>query len=173
MVSGHCLETLSLTLNETLKWLSSLPTLMQESFWWWQCSDRCIICLYPHPPISIPRPPPFSPSLISLMVFVDVKHNVYRLSVKSSLTTSPTKSHCRQQIPMANPDRTHMQRHVKNPVSSFSTAAYHQHRYQKTLLQCSHKTSHRLCVSSVGWLWRSTLKQTELPSSKGRQINPF
>ena len=32
-------------------------------------------------------------------------------------------------------------------VSSFSTATYHQHRYQKTLLQCSHKTSHRLCVS--------------------------
>ena len=25
--------TLSLTVNETLKWLSSLPTLMQESFW--------------------------------------------------------------------------------------------------------------------------------------------
>ena len=43
-------------------------------------------------------------------------------------------------------------------VSSFSTATYHQHRYQKTLLQRSHKTSHRLCVSSVGWLWRSTLK---------------
>ena len=25
---------LSLTINETLKWLSSLLTLMQESFWW-------------------------------------------------------------------------------------------------------------------------------------------
>ena len=34
MVCGHCLGTLSLTINETLKWLSSLPTLMQESFWW-------------------------------------------------------------------------------------------------------------------------------------------
>ena len=30
--------TLSLTINETLKWLSSLPILMQKSFWWWQCS---------------------------------------------------------------------------------------------------------------------------------------
>ena len=30
---GHCLVTLSLTINETLKWLSSLPTLMQESFY--------------------------------------------------------------------------------------------------------------------------------------------
>ena len=46
-------------------------------------------------------------------------------------------------------------------VSSFSTATYHQHRYQKTLLQRSHKTSHRLCVSSVGWLWRSTLKNNK------------
>ena len=29
-----CLVTLSLTMNETLKRLSSLPILMQESFWW-------------------------------------------------------------------------------------------------------------------------------------------
>ena len=28
---------------ETLKWLSSLPSLMQESFWWWQCSDWLMI----------------------------------------------------------------------------------------------------------------------------------
>ena len=34
MVCGHCLVTLSLTINETLKWLSSLPILMQKSFWW-------------------------------------------------------------------------------------------------------------------------------------------
>ena len=27
-------ETLSLTINETLKWLLSLPILMQGSFWW-------------------------------------------------------------------------------------------------------------------------------------------
>ena len=31
---GRCLVTLSLTINETFKWLSSLPILMQESFWW-------------------------------------------------------------------------------------------------------------------------------------------
>ena len=47
----------------------------------------------------------------------------------------------------------------KKTVSSFSTAMYHQDRYQKTLQQRSRKTSHRLCVSSVGWLWRSTLKK--------------
>ena len=34
VVCGHCLVTLSLTVNETLKWLSSLPALMPESFWW-------------------------------------------------------------------------------------------------------------------------------------------
>ena len=33
---------------ETLKWLSSLPTLMQQSFRWWHCSDRYIISLPPH-----------------------------------------------------------------------------------------------------------------------------
>ena len=31
---GHCLVTLFLTINETLKWLLSLPILMRESFWW-------------------------------------------------------------------------------------------------------------------------------------------
>ena len=34
VVCGHCLVTLSLTVHETLKWLSSLPILMQESLWW-------------------------------------------------------------------------------------------------------------------------------------------
>ena len=56
VVCGHCLVTLSLTINETLKWLSSLPILMQESFWWWQCSDRYIISLFPH--LHTPHPPP-------------------------------------------------------------------------------------------------------------------
>ena len=44
---------------------------MQESFWWWQCSDRYIISLSP---TSIPPTPP--PPPISLMVCVDVKHHV-------------------------------------------------------------------------------------------------
>ena len=34
VVCGHCLVTLCLTISEILKWLSSLPILMQESFWW-------------------------------------------------------------------------------------------------------------------------------------------
>ena len=50
---------------------------MQESFWWWQCSDRYIVSLSSH--LHVPFPPPFSPSLISLMVSVDVKHHVYFL----------------------------------------------------------------------------------------------
>ena len=56
--------TLSFTVNETLKWLSSLPILMQKSFWWWQCSDRYVISLFLR----------LRPSLISLVVSVDVKH---------------------------------------------------------------------------------------------------
>ena len=57
VVWGHCLVTLSLTINETSKWLSSLPTLMQESFWWWQCSDRYIISFSPHLPTPFPPCP--------------------------------------------------------------------------------------------------------------------
>ena len=49
---------------------------MQKSFWWWQCIDRYIISLSPH------LHTPFSPSLISLMVSVDVKHHVYCCVVK-------------------------------------------------------------------------------------------
>ena len=39
---------------ETLKWLPSLPTLMQKSFWWWQCSDRYIISLSLSPHLHTP-----------------------------------------------------------------------------------------------------------------------
>ena len=34
VVCGHSLVTLSLKIYQTLKWLSSLPILMHESFWW-------------------------------------------------------------------------------------------------------------------------------------------
>ena len=51
---------------------------MKEAFWWWQCSDRYIITLSPHLHTPVPR---FSPSLISLMVSVDVKHHVYLLTL--------------------------------------------------------------------------------------------
>ena len=57
--------------NEILKWFSSLPILMQESFWWWQCSDRYIMSLFP----NLHTPFPTSP------VPVDVKHHVYLLTV--------------------------------------------------------------------------------------------
>ena len=48
---------------------------MQESVWWWQYSDRYIISVLPH------LHTPFFPSLISLMVSVDVKRHVYLLPV--------------------------------------------------------------------------------------------
>ena len=56
---------------------------MQKSFWWWQRSDRYQYNLLP---------PPFSPSLISLVVYVDVKHHVYWLTL-GSIHLSPHKSY--------------------------------------------------------------------------------
>ena len=60
--------------TETLQWLSSLPILMQKSCWRWQRTDTYIISLCPH------LHAPFSQSLISLVVSVDVKHHVYLLT---------------------------------------------------------------------------------------------
>ena len=34
VVCGDRLVTLSLTVNETIKWLSQLPVLKHETFWW-------------------------------------------------------------------------------------------------------------------------------------------
>ena len=56
---------------------------MQKSFWWWQCSDKYIyIYIHTHnlplPPLHIPSP--LSPSLIGLVVSVDVQHHVHLLT---------------------------------------------------------------------------------------------
>ena len=75
--------------TETLKWLSSLPILMQQSFWWWQCSDRYVISLSPH----LHTPSPFSPSLISLTVSVDVKHHVYLLLLSCHCEKTSNRFH--------------------------------------------------------------------------------
>ena len=64
--------------NETVKWLSPLSILMWESFWWWQCSNRHMVSLFPHLHTLFPS---FSPSLISLMISVDVKHHVHLLTL--------------------------------------------------------------------------------------------
>ena len=65
-VCGHCLVTLSLTINDTLKWLSSLPILSHSGG-----DSVAIISLFPH------LHTPFSSSVIRLMVSVEVKHHVY------------------------------------------------------------------------------------------------
>ena len=58
--------TLSLTINETLKWLSSLPILSHSGG-----DSVAIIFFFPH------LHAPFSSSIIRLMVSVDVKHHVH------------------------------------------------------------------------------------------------
>ena len=77
VVCGHCLVTLSLTIMKHLKWLSSLPILMQESFWWGQCSRVYVIS----PPL-LPYPlHPFYPSLINLM-FLWTLSTMFTICVK-------------------------------------------------------------------------------------------
>ena len=61
---------------------------MQKSFRWWQCSERYIISLFP--PLHTPLPP-FFPSLISLVVSVDVMHHVYLLTYQSTGRLHRTK----------------------------------------------------------------------------------
>ena len=57
--------TLSITSYRNIKMALILPILMQESFWWLQCSDRYIISLFSHLHTPFPL---FSPSLINLTV---------------------------------------------------------------------------------------------------------
>ena len=76
--------------NETVKWLSPLPIFMWESFWWWQCSNRYMVSLFPHLHTLFPS---FSPSLISLMVSVDVKHHVYFVELLTLHTHTHTHTH--------------------------------------------------------------------------------
>ena len=66
--------TLSLTIDETLKWLSSLGHSDGDSV---AIGILSLFPLFPHLSTPSPPHPPFSPSLISLMVSVDVKHHVY------------------------------------------------------------------------------------------------
>ena len=111
VVCGHCLVTVHH--NETLKWLSLLPILMQESFWWWQCTDRYIISLFHHHNTPLP---PFSPSLISLMVSVDVKHHVYLL-IDGALSISISRTFFNTWASESEPSDTFINR-VQIPLSS-------------------------------------------------------
>ena len=56
--------------------------------------------------------------------------------------TSPARSHYQQQILTASPNRTQKQNHVKQTISSFSTATYHQHLYQKQIFYNAHIKSY-------------------------------
>jgi len=71
VICRHCLLTLSLTINETLKWLLPLPILMKESFWWWQCSNtnRYINIIY-----NLPVLPPSPIPIISIKLYGSCGH---------------------------------------------------------------------------------------------------
>ena len=73
MVCGHCLATLPLTINETLKCLSSCrcPSSCRSLCGGDSVADRYIISLVSH--LYTPSPTLFSPSLISFIVSVDAK----------------------------------------------------------------------------------------------------
>ena len=98
---------------------------LNAEVWWWQCSDRYIISLSPPPPY--PLPSPFSPSLISRTVSVDVKHHVYLLTL---LHPPPLcSSHCNGWwgggAPPPPPPR---------------------HTYENLQLQCSAAAAHIRCM---------------------------
>ena len=61
--------TLSLTVNETLKWFSLVPILYRS-----HSGGDSVYIVYNY---ILPSYPAFTPSLISFLVSVDVKHHVY------------------------------------------------------------------------------------------------
>ena len=99
---------------------------MQESFWRWQCSDRYIISLSPN------LHTPFSPSIISLMVSVDLKHYVYLLT--KFMTNERSKS------PYTNT--------IHCIVTSPPPPKKKKHCCKHTFYKTTHQTSP--CVDTVG-----------------------
>ena len=71
--------------TETLKWLSSLPTLVQKSFWWWHCSDRYIISLFSH------LHTPFSPSLKAVRFLWTLSNQGCHLQLQATLNLDHNK----------------------------------------------------------------------------------
>ena len=89
MYCGHGLVTLSLTINKTLKCLSSLPIVMLVIL-----VVTLSVAIGVYSPSSLTSYPyrQFPPSLISLMVSVDVKYHVYFTNInnfKHNLKHSP------------------------------------------------------------------------------------
>ena len=90
--------------------------------------------------------------------------------------TLPARSHSWQQISMASQDRTHMQQYVKKLflLSQLQHIINIDTRKKKKIFCAAHIKPHT-DYASVVWdgCGELHLKQTELPTSKGRQINPF
>ena len=85
-------------------------------------------------------------------------------------------SHCRQQIPMASPDPTHMQKHIKKQQLFLPSKLQHIINIDTRKLFYNAYIKLDIDYASVVWdgcgeVHLKTTK-TELPTSKGRQINP-
>ena len=57
VVCGHCLVTLPLTINETLKWFSSVTAYLNAGVILVVPSDRYLISLFPYLHTSFPNKP--------------------------------------------------------------------------------------------------------------------
>ena len=90
VVCGHCLVTVVSHNYWNIKMALSAAHLNAGHSGGDECSDRNILSLFPH--LHTPFPP-FSPSLISLMVSVDVKHHVYLLTWWTKSQDSVHKRH--------------------------------------------------------------------------------
>ena len=155
VVCGRCLVTLSLTINETLTWLSLMPVFKQKSFWWWQCSDRCII-----PPSPCPLPPIFL-SLISLMVFVDVKNHVYLLTstntYKRTYIYAHTRTHTHTLTVTHIHTFTHTQTHKCTYTHTCTDIHTQRHTHRKTHTNAhAHVDTHTIILRCSTYTYCST-----------------
>ena len=113
------------------------------------------------------------------------KHQLSDLSLRLSLpdgqnVENVTKHrllgliHCRQQIPMASQDRTHTQKYVQKTHLFLLSQLQHIIKSHTRKLFYNAHIKPPIDYPSVVWDGRGEfhLKKTELPTAKGRQINP-
>ena len=109
MVCGHCLVTLSITVNETLKWLSSLPILI------------IIIMYIYHALINV---------LSAHMIHINLNMILYTHVEHSSTQTTYTKHHTEKQTTLHPTPPPHEQKTTMNSGVCIITKSVTQDRYK-------------------------------------------